>query len=225
MGHPRRLALLSSSARGRCGHEPGSGHLRAVWQRRSGRTPIPGAQALIERDGGVPFPGRRRDDPAAAASGTIPGGFVESSSIRSTRSGASCARKPASRSRPTEFLGPLDAAVRQAQRAVAHLAGCAVGGEERAGDDLTGAALVRARRAARRGRAGVRDLRRDPVTLARAAASTRRRARLDPERESGLQLHRLAIDGGAEPRQTASRSRGSVQLRSSQVMRRKPCGM
>ena len=55
--------------------------------------PVPGAQAVIERDGRVLL-GRRRFDPAAGL-WDLPGGFLGEPSIRSTRCTASFARRPA----------------------------------------------------------------------------------------------------------------------------------
>ena len=106
MGYVSRMGLLdgwrfcplcAGAARGpgkvtctTCGYE--------VWA-----NPVPGAQALVERDGRVLL-GRRRDDPAAAC-GTFPAASSRSRSTRSRRSVRELREETGLEIEPTEFLG------------------------------------------------------------------------------------------------------------------------
>ena len=138
----------------RCGKE--------VWA-----NPVPGAQALVERDGRVLL-GRRRDDPAAGL-WDIPGGFVEEPEHPLDALRRELREETGLEIEPTEFLGiwmqPYD------DRNVLSLTWLArpTGGEERAGDDLTELRWFASAELPAAGRARLRELRRDPVTLARAA--------------------------------------------------------
>lgn len=97
--------------------------------------PIPGSQALIERDGSVLL-GRRRDDPGAGL-WDLPGGFVEEFEHPLDALRRELREETGLEIEPTEFLGlwmqPYD------ERSVLSLTWLArpTGGEERAGDDLT----------------------------------------------------------------------------------------
>ena len=106
----------------RCGEE--------VWANS-----VPGAQALVERDGRILL-GRRRDDPAAGL-WDIPGGFVEEQEHPLDALRRELREETGLEIEPTEFLGmwmqPYD------DRNVLSLTWLArpAGGDERAGDDLT----------------------------------------------------------------------------------------
>jgi 8-oxo-dGTP diphosphatase len=97
--------------------------------------PIPGSQALIERDGSILL-GRRRDDPGAGL-WDIPGGFVEEFEHPLDALRRELREETGLEIETTEFLGlwmqPYDG------RSVLSLTWLArpAGGEERAGDDLT----------------------------------------------------------------------------------------
>ena len=105
----------------RCGYE--------VWA-----NPVPGAQALVERDGRVLL-GRRRDDPSAGL-WDIPGGFVDEPEHPLDALRRELREETGLEIETTEFLGiwmqPYN------DRNVMSLTWLAVpaGGEERAGDDL-----------------------------------------------------------------------------------------
>jgi 8-oxo-dGTP diphosphatase len=96
--------------------------------------PVPGAQALVERDGCVLL-GRRRDDPSAGR-WDIPGGFVDELEHPLDALRRELREETGLEIEPTEFLGvwmqPYD------ERHVMSLTwlAAAAGGEERAGDDL-----------------------------------------------------------------------------------------
>lgn len=101
----------------------------AVWA-----NPVPGAQALVERDGRVLL-GRRRDDPGAGL-WDIPGGFVEEPEHPLDALRRELREETGLEIEPTAFFGiwmqPYD------DRNVMSLTWLATpaGGEERAGDDL-----------------------------------------------------------------------------------------
>jgi ADP-ribose pyrophosphatase YjhB (NUDIX family) len=96
--------------------------------------PVPGAQALVERDGRVLL-GRRRHDPAAGR-WDVPGGFVNEHEHPLAALDRELLEETGLAIEPTEFLGiwmqPYDG------RNVLSLTWLArpTGGEERAGDDL-----------------------------------------------------------------------------------------
>jgi ADP-ribose pyrophosphatase YjhB (NUDIX family) len=105
----------------RCGY--------AVWA-----NPVPGAQALVERDGHVLL-GRRRDDPGAGL-WDIPGGFVEESEHPLDALRRELREETGLAIEPTEFFGMWLQPYHD--RTVLSLTWLAVpaGGDERPGDDL-----------------------------------------------------------------------------------------
>ena len=115
----------------------------AVWA-----NPVPGAQALVERDGRVLL-GRRRDDPGAGL-WDIPGGFVEEPEHPLDALRRELREETGLEIEPTAFFGiwmqPYD------DRNVMSLTWLATpaGGEERAGDDLVELRWFAAGRAPRR---------------------------------------------------------------------------
>jgi ADP-ribose pyrophosphatase YjhB (NUDIX family) len=106
---------------------PGCGYV--AWA-----NPVPGAQALVERDGCVLL-GRRRNEPSAGR-WDIPGGFVNEHEHPLDALHRELLEETGLAIEPTEFLGiwmqPYDG------RSVLSLTWLArpTGGEERAGDDL-----------------------------------------------------------------------------------------
>lgn len=131
-GDPARLAVLSPL---RCGP-------RTVARRRPlrararvlGGNPVPGSQALVERDGCILL-GRRRHEPSRGL-WDIPGGFVEEQEHPLAALHRELAEETGLEIEPTEFLGvwmqPYGG------RTVLCLTWLATptGGLERAGDDL-----------------------------------------------------------------------------------------
>jgi 8-oxo-dGTP diphosphatase len=105
----------------RCGY--------AVWA-----NPVPGAQALVERDGRVLL-GRRRDDPGVGL-WDIPGGFVEESEHPLDALRRELREETGLAIEPTEFFGMWLQPYHD--RTVLSLTWLAVpaGGDERPGDDL-----------------------------------------------------------------------------------------
>jgi ADP-ribose pyrophosphatase YjhB (NUDIX family) len=105
----------------RCGY--------AVWA-----NPVPGAQALVERDGTVLL-GRRRDDPGAGL-WDVPGGFVEESEHPLDALRRELREETGLAIEPIEFLGMW--LQPYGDRTVLSLTWLAVpaGGDERPGDDL-----------------------------------------------------------------------------------------
>jgi len=97
--------------------------------------PVPGSQALVERDGRVLL-GRRRSEPGLGL-WDIPGGFVDESEHPLDALARELREETGLEIEPTEFLGvwmqPYDG------RSVLCLTWLArtIGGDERAGDDLT----------------------------------------------------------------------------------------
>jgi 8-oxo-dGTP diphosphatase len=101
----------------------------AVWA-----NPVPGAQALVERDGRVLL-GRRRDDPGAGL-WDIPGGFVEEPEHPLDALRRELREETGLEIEPTEFFGIWMQPYHD--RNVLSLTWLArpAGGQERAGDDL-----------------------------------------------------------------------------------------
>ena len=210
------------SARDHCGPSPGgsaaSSVATIVWA-----NPVPGAQALVEREGRVLL-GRRARRPRRRPLGHS--GRLRRGAGASTRGAPPrAARGDRPRDRADRVPRHVDASP-TTSRDVLSLTWLAraVGGEERAGDDVTELRWFARDELPPRGRARVRELRPDPVTLARAARArvarparpgTRAACRARPARRR----RRRATRGVGEPISS------SVQLRSSQVIRRKPCGM
>lgn len=96
--------------------------------------PVPGAQALVERDGGVLL-GRRRNDPSVGL-WDIPGGFVDEDEHPEQALRRELREETGLEIEPTEFLGVWMQPYWQ--RVVLCLTWIArpTGGVERAGDDL-----------------------------------------------------------------------------------------
>ena len=155
---------------GPLGHESRPGRVRAV-RHVVYANPIPGSQALVERDGRVLL-GRRAHDPAAGL-WDLPGGFVDEYEHPLDALRRELREETGLEIEPHGVPRHLDAAVRRPERAVcltwlarpsraarsapATISSSCAGS---APDELPGAR-----------RAGVRELRRDPLTLARAAAA------------------------------------------------------
>ena len=184
--------------------------------------PVPGAQALVERDGRVLL-GRRRDDPAAGL-WDIPGGFVEEQEHPLEALRRELREETGLEIEPTEFLGmwmqPYN------DRNVLSLTWLArpTGGEERAGDDLTELRWFAPDELPGAGRAA-----RSRVTSrschSGARGTSTRRAPGSIRNASGVSSSTGSPSTAARIRGSGEPISSSVQLRSSQVIRRKPCGM
>jgi len=115
--------------------EAGPDHLYCpVCDKRYWSNPVPGAQALVVRDGRVLL-GRRRDDPGAGR-WDIPGGFLQEGEEALAALRRELLEETGLEIEPVEFLGTWNE--EYWDRTVLCLTWLArpVGGEERAGDDL-----------------------------------------------------------------------------------------
>lgn len=112
-----------------------SGGVRCKQGHEHWANPVPGSQALVERDGCVLL-GRRRNEPGLGL-WDIPGGFVDEHEHPLEALERELLEETGLKIEPTEFLGvwmqPYDGRVVLCLTWLAR----STGGEERAGDDLT----------------------------------------------------------------------------------------